>query len=88
LSTEPSAEPPDAPKKGQGADWSKAMREAAPFIGVGSTMAGALGICLGAGYWLDAKMGTQPWFLLLGSGLGIFAGFYHLFKLVGGQKKK
>jgi F0F1-type ATP synthase assembly protein I len=64
------------------------MREAAPFIGVGSTMAAALGLRLAAGYWLDARMGTRPWFLLLGSGLGMFAGFYHLFKLVSGQKKK
>ena len=35
-----------------------------------------------AGYWLDGRLGTLPWFLLLGLLLGMAAGFYNLFRRV------
>jgi ATP synthase protein I len=63
------------------------MREAAPYLGIGTTIAASLGLGLGAGYWLDAKLGTQPGFLLLGSALGMFAGFRQLYELVRTRKK-
>ena len=34
------------------------------------------------GYWLDARLGTTPWLLLVGALLGITAGFYHFFSVV------
>lgn len=34
------------------------------------------------GYWLDGRLGTLPWFLLLGLLLGMAAGFYNLFRRV------
>jgi F0F1-type ATP synthase assembly protein I len=36
----------------------------------------------GAGYWLDARLGTRPVFVLLGSGLGVAAAMYYFFKSV------
>ena len=36
------------------------------------------GVALG-GYWLDSRLGTTPWFLLMGALVGITAGFYHFF---------
>lgn len=38
---------------------------------------GALG-----GSWLDARLGTAPWLLLVGALLGIVVGFYHFFSTV------
>jgi len=36
----------------------------------------------GGGYWLDTRLGTQPWLLLVGALLGITVGFYHFFSVV------
>ena len=42
---------------------------------------------LGAGYWIDGKLGTRPIFFLIGGTLGIGAAGYHFFKTVMGQKR-
>lgn len=35
-----------------------------------------------AGYWLDTKLGTLPWFTVVGLLLGLFSGTYHLVVLL------
>jgi len=42
------------------------LREAAPFLGLGTTLAVTVLAGLGGGYWLDGRLGTRPVFLLLG----------------------
>ena len=37
---------------------------------------------LGAGYWADKHFETSPWLTLGGFILGVFAGFWSLFKAV------
>ena len=37
---------------------------------------------LAGGFWVDRWLGTGPWLLLLGLGLGIAAGFVNLFRSV------
>jgi F0F1-type ATP synthase assembly protein I len=37
---------------------------------------------LGGGYWLDARLGTRPVFLLLGGVFGLGTALYHYFKTV------
>ena len=37
---------------------------------------------LGAGFWLDRWLRTEPWFLLAGLGIGIAAGFVNFFRVV------
>ena len=47
---------------------------------VGIELAVSIGIGFGFGYWLDGKLGTQPW-LLIGFGLiGVAAGFRSLIR--------
>lgn len=41
---------------------------------------------LGAGYWIDGKLGTSPLFFLLGAAFGLFAAGYHFYKTVMGRK--
>ena len=43
----------------------------------------AASIVVGAliGYWLDAKLGTEPWMFLFWLSCGIFAGFRSLYKM-------
>ncbi|MCE9668928.1 AtpZ/AtpI family protein [Myxococcus stipitatus] len=52
------------------------MRAAEPYVSavwklVGGAVVGVLG-----GYWLDKKLGTQPWLMLVLSLVGICVGFY------------
>ena len=63
------------------------MREAAPLLGLGTTLAVTVLAGFGAGYWLDDRLSTRPIFLLLGSGLGIGAAMYHFVRSVSGGTK-
>lgn len=49
-------------------------------MGVGLQFAGAIVLFLFAGRWVDARLGTEPWFLLLGVTIGAVAGFYSLYR--------
>lgn len=85
MSTEPGTEPSEPPsnKEGGGGDWTRALREAAPYLGIGSSAAASVLLGLGAGYWLDGKLGTRPILFLLGGVFGILAAFWQVFKLIG-----
>ena len=39
----------------------------------------AMVIGLGIGYWLDKKFDTSPWFTLIFLGLGVIAGFRNIY---------
>jgi len=76
--------PPERPRVrgGDERDWTRALREAAPFLGLGTTLAVTVLAGLGGGYWLDGRLGTRPVFLLLGGTFGLGAALYHFFKAV------
>ena len=88
MSTEPGSQPSEPPskKEGPGADWTQALREAAPYLGIGSSSAASVLLGLGAGYWLDGKLGTQPILFLLGGVFGILVAFWQVYKLLMGRK--
>jgi len=67
-------------------DWVRAVREAAPFLGIGTTLAGSVLLGLGAGYWLDGKLRTTPVFFLVGGALGMGAAFSYVYKLLRTKK--
>lgn len=54
----------DKPKLG----WVRGLSEA---VNLATTIAASVGICLFAGWWLDKRFGTEPWFVALGALLGI-----------------
>jgi F0F1-type ATP synthase assembly protein I len=64
------------------------VREAAPYLGLGTTLAVTVLAGLGGGYWLDGRLGTRPLFLLLGGVLGLAAALYHFFRAVATQDKR
>lgn len=35
----------------------------------------------GAGYWVDQKIGTAPWLLVLGAGVGLVVGLMQLLRM-------
>lgn len=53
--------------------------QAGAMMGGGLQFAGAILIFLFAGRWLDQRLGTEPWLLLLGVLVGAAAGFYSLY---------
>jgi F0F1-type ATP synthase assembly protein I len=64
------------------------LRDVAPYLGLGTTLAVTVLAGLGGGYWLDARLGTRPLFLLLGGTLALAAGLYHFFKTVARPQKR
>lgn len=52
------------------------------LAGIGIELALYVAICGGAGYMVDRWLGTEPWIFLVGSALGMVAGFYMLFRRV------
>lgn len=55
-------------------------------VGIALVLATVIG--LAAGYYADRWLGTSPWLLLLGLGLGIAAGFVSLFRAVKAAERK
>jgi len=62
--------------------WPEVIRTVGKYMDLGLTFVVAAVAGAGGGYWLDSKLGTQPWLLLVGALLGITAGFYHFFSVV------
>ena len=68
-------------------DWSRALRDAGPYLGLGLSLAVTLLISLGVGYWIDSRFGTRPAFLLAGAVFGLIAVGYQLYKMAVAQKR-
>ena len=57
-------------------------RELGSLAQVGLTFVVCTVLGLGGGYWADRWLGTGPWLLLIGLGIGIAAGFVNLFRSI------
>lgn len=70
-------------------DLPAVWKNLSPYLGIGWFFVIAIILGLLFGRWLDGKLHTEPWLMILGMIAGIFLGFYHLFKLVlhDGKKK-
>jgi len=51
-------------------------------LGAGLTLAATVGLFAYGGLWLDARLGTRPWMLLLCVGCGIVGGILHLIRVL------
>ena len=62
---------------------------AAVFAGLGIQFALSIIVFLYVGQWLDRKLGTSPWLLMLGVFLGAAAGFYSMYRrLMADQRRE
>ena len=78
----PSAGPPGGKEASSGPSASE-------FAGVGLQFAASIVLCLFAGQWLDRKLGTAPWLLIVGVFFGAGAGFHSLYrKLMAAQARE
>ena len=55
----------------QSRDFAKVLREAGPYLGLGTALATTVGLLFALGYWLDGWMGTKPVLTLVFSLLGV-----------------
>jgi len=90
----PSQEGPDGktpePEEKGGAGWQRSLRDTAPYLGIGSSLAFSVLVCLWIGHTLDKKFGTEPRYFLVGAVVGVVAAFLHFWQMyrtmTGGKK--
>ena len=63
----------------KGQDPQNAFWASAQYMGYGLTWALSVLLFLAVGAWLDSKLGTSPFLLVLGAFVGAAAGFYSLY---------
>lgn len=86
MSTVPDGGPVGGPPGGKGAGGGPSVAE---FAGVGLQFAVSILVFVYAGQWLDRKLGTAPWMLMLGVFLGAGASFYSMYrKLTAAQRRE
>ena len=49
--------------------------ELGPFLTMGVQLALAVLVCGLVGHWLDSELGSAPWLMITGLGIGILGGF-------------
>ncbi len=54
----------------------------------GMQFAAGVLICLYAGEWLDRRLGTTPWLVIVGAFLGAAAGFLALYRKLNNDRKR
>ena len=66
------------------------LRDSAPYLGIGSSLAFTVLLCLWVGHWLDKKFGTEPRYFLVGAVIGVVGAFLHfwqMYRTMTGRKK-
>jgi ATP synthase protein I len=77
---EQSMDPKDV--KGQGEEIASAYRKAGPYIDASWQLAGSVGLGTALGWFLDKKLHTGPWLLVVGALVGIGIGFFTFFRIL------
>jgi ATP synthase protein I len=57
-----------------------AMSSAMSAAGLGVQLVASILVCLYIGRWLDQRLGTGPWLLIVGVFVGAAAGFYTIYR--------
>jgi F0F1-type ATP synthase assembly protein I len=83
--SDPAPNASQAPK----ADKKEGGTSAGQFAGLGLQFAISINACLYAGQWLDSKLGTAPWLLIIGVFSGAGLSFYSMYvKLMTAQARE
>ena len=64
------------------ADRRSSLVEAMRYAQIGTMLIVPMIVLGGVGYWLDRRLGWEPWLLLAGLILGMASGFLNFFRLV------
>jgi F0F1-type ATP synthase assembly protein I len=74
------------PEENRGGDWARAWRDAAPFLGLGTSLAASILVGIWLGRYLDRQLDTEPTFFWVGAVLGMAAASWEFYRQV--TKKK
>jgi ATP synthase protein I len=89
IQPSPDGKTPEREDKGS-EGWQRSLRDSAPYLGIGSSLAFTVLLCLWVGHWLDKKFGTEPRYFLVGAVVGVVAAFLHFWQMyrtmTGGKK--
>jgi len=66
----------------------RAQRAAAPYISAVWRVVGGILVGGGAGWFVDGKLHSSPWGLIIGLFLGLGAGFYGLVQSLSSMNKR
>lgn len=69
------------PEGGGPTQFGRALRETGPLFGSGIQMAAAVVLMFFVGRWIDGKLDTSPWMMLLGILLGAVAGLVNFIRM-------
>jgi len=58
------------------------------MMGLGLQFVVSILLCLYLGQWLDRKLGTAPWLLLLGVFVGAGLGFYSMYRVMTDENRR
>lgn len=74
--------PPDD-KTGNPSSGRRVRQDANPLLmmGAGVELAGVVLVMAIGGWWLDGKLGTGPWMMVAGVGVGMVGGIYNLYRI-------
>jgi F0F1-type ATP synthase assembly protein I len=70
------------------AEGEKGDGSGSALMGLGLQFVIVILVCLYAGMWLDRKLGTAPWMLVLGVVVGASAGFYSMYHVMADEDRK
>ncbi|MEO7083766.1 MAG: AtpZ/AtpI family protein [Gemmatimonadaceae bacterium] len=60
----------------------------AEFAGIGVQFALAILVFVFAGVWLDKRLGSTPWFTLIGVFVGAAGGFYSMYRKITASQRR
>ncbi|MCB9879519.1 MAG: AtpZ/AtpI family protein [Planctomycetes bacterium] len=84
--SDPNRNPDGTPRdRGKSAARSGGAVQGQQVFGVGLTLAVSVGLFAYGGLWLDRKLGTKPWLLLLMVLCGIVGGILHTIRVLAPQ---
>jgi F0F1-type ATP synthase assembly protein I len=75
-------------RKTPSGDFARVLREAAPYLGLGTALAATVGLSFALGFWLDSLAGTKPLLALVLGSLGVVAALVQFVRMAGSLNKK
>jgi len=74
-------------RKTQSSEFARVLREAAPYLGMGTALAVTTGLLFALGFWLDGLLGTKPALSLAFGSLGVLVALVQFVRMASNLNK-
>ena len=74
-------------RKTQSSEFARVLREAAPYLGMGTALAVTTGLLSAFGFWLDGLLGTKPALSLAFGSLGVLVALVQFVRMASNLNK-